>query len=129
MLTKKQKKRILSDIGIIAWQPRRVACMILLDQRQQSTTVLEGMIKVLDLPPEKIKRVIIRNLEPTQVASKICLWEPKFILQLSMDFAQIVGDGVVRTYSPDHLAANPQDKASAYKQLLKLKELLANDGA
>lgn len=128
MLTKKQRNQILGDIGMVAWRPRQVSCLVLLSHRQSNPIVLEGMIKVLDLPPEKILRVIVKNLEPEVVASKIKTWQPDFILQLTMDFPQIHSDKVVQTYSPDHLAASPKDKAQAYKQLLELKELLANDG-
>lgn len=129
MLIEKQKKLILDELGVVTWRPRKVTCMILLSHRQNNPIILEGMIKVLALPPENIVRVIVKNLEPTVVASKIELWKPKFILQLSMDFPEIIGEQVVRTYSPDYLAVNPKDKASAYKQLLKLRELLQNDAA
>lgn len=125
MLIKKQKKQILNDLGIVTWYPRQVTCMILLSDRQNNPIILEGMLKVLALPPEQIIRVIVKNLEPAVVASKIELWKPKYILQLSMDFPQIIAEQVVRTYSPDHLAVNPKDKAIAYKQLLQLRELFA----
>lgn len=117
----------LNELGIIKWQPRVATCMVLLSAKQHATETLAGMLKVLDLPAAHLIRVIVKNFDQNQLAAKLQIWQPRYILQLSMEYPQVRDSKIIRTFSPDHLATHPKDKASAYQQLLALRDLIHHD--
>lgn len=92
-----------------------------LDQQEQK--ILQGMLGVLELQPHEIMQATVTGLAPDLQAVKqtISSWEPKFILQLSMELPVFLGQNCVRTYSPAYLKQNQQFKAEAYKSLLALR--------
>ena len=60
-----------------------------------------------------------------QVANTIQCWQPQWILQFDHANELCLGQGCgVKTFHPTELLANPQHKASAYRSLLALKQLI-----
>lgn len=127
MLSANARTKKLAELGIVVWQPKRAKCLVLLPARQKSSAILAGMLSVLELPAAHLIRVIVPDFDQLQLASKLQLWQPQYILQLSMDFPPVRDYKLTRTFSPDHLAVNPKDKAGAYQQLLALRDQLKHD--
>lgn len=141
ILLKKLPYKQLAALGLVVYQPRTTAqviipehirinarCLVLLYSAQfpanldpQEQKILQGMIGVLDLQPQETMRATIYGSDLQGVAEEISSWQPKFILQLSMELPHFLGQNCIQTYSPSYLKHNPQFKAEAYKSLLALQ--------
>jgi hypothetical protein len=137
----------LSALGLNVWQPRpyrhpavdtkntvivaeplriNARCAVLLFEHTEKQ-ILDGMLSVLNLIPEEVMllRAYGDNLDFAQIQEYINQISPYSLLQLSMDLPAImVNAQLSRTFSPVFLAANPQYKAQAYKDLLTLRNIL-----
>lgn len=95
---------------------------------QDQETILNGMLSVLELPPNDIMLATIYGATAPDLAAIgtiIDSWMPQYILQLSMDLPALnVGPQCIQTYSPEYLLQNKQYKVQAYKSLLNLRAML-----
>ena len=118
-------------------EPLRISarCLVLLFAAQSTPQelpaaeqkILTGMLSVLALQPEDLMLMKVYSSAPDLqlVIDTIRQWQPQSVLQLSMDFAELLQDrALVRTFSPADLLVNPQHKPQAYKDLLTFRKLL-----
>lgn len=84
------------------------------------------MIGVLELQHKDVMHawVYAHNPDVALVNHQIDQWQPKYILQLSMELPALGRQNCVQTYSAAYLLQHPQDKAQAYKSLLNLRAML-----
>jgi hypothetical protein len=145
-LLKKLEYEKLDYLGLVVYQPRKptthiipehirinALCLVLVYADQEPTAgnpqqqkILYGMVSVLELAANQIMYASIMGPEPdfNIIRAQIALWQPEYILQLSMETPVIVRQNCVRTFSPAYLLHNPQYKAQAYKTLLGLRATL-----
>lgn len=147
ILVRKLPYSALHALGLVVWQPRRIQqvitpqhirinarCLVLsfyvnevsIARDLETQKILLGMLSVLQLEPYQIMQASIYGSEPdlALINSYILDWQPEYILQLSMEFPEVMPQRCVRTFSPQYLHENKQYKAQAYKTLLGLREML-----
>lgn len=130
---------VLKALGLDLWHPRdpqlspepliiNAKCAALVfNPEPDNEKILTGMLSVLTLNSEDLMLVKIYSTNPdlASIAQRLQVWQAKNVLQLNMQIPAIPGIAkLIRTYSPDFLANNPEYKPQAYKDLLKLKQQL-----
>lgn len=135
----KHPEKINATTQIVA-EPLRIyaACVVLVFFPQPTFTtldaaeqkILDGMISVLNLNATQLMVAKVFSVEPdcNLLAHRIAEWQPKTVLQLSMQMPAIqCAAPIVCTFSPQYLLHNAQHKPQAYKDLLKLRKLIDHD--
>lgn len=147
ILIRKLPYNALHALGLVIWQPRcakhiivpqhiriNARCLVLtfaahnspVKKNLEEQKILAGMLSVLQLDSLQIMHATIygSSLDLPVISSQILEWQPEYILQLNMEFPEVITQNCVRTFSPECLQENKLYKPQAYKTLLHLREML-----
>lgn len=126
-------------------QKLNTRCWVLLQstlENPECLTILEGMLKVLNLNVDSystssIREPDINKVEGIHLLNSLMTWCPETVLVLGSELGRILEQAketlafplpftLKVTYHPNELFKEPQKKKQAYRELLELKEVLDN---